>query len=69
MASIVLMLGSFSLTLPLPSKPAYFVHSSVEDERPMLAEYSSGTSISSNPKGISSNFSTNDVSITELDPR
>ncbi|CAM8912000.1 unnamed protein product [Rhodiola kirilowii] len=69
MASVVLMLSSFSLTLPLPSRPAFFVHNSVEDERPMLAEYSSGTSISSNPKGISSNFSTNEVSITELEPR
>ncbi|KAL9687087.1 hypothetical protein QQ045_031483 [Rhodiola kirilowii] len=61
MASVVLMLSSFSLTLPLPSEPAFFMQRSVEDEQPMLADqYISGTS---NPKGISSN------SITDLDLR
>uniref|UniRef100_A0A7N0TRZ8 Cysteine-rich receptor-like protein kinase 29 n=1 Tax=Kalanchoe fedtschenkoi TaxID=63787 RepID=A0A7N0TRZ8_KALFE len=69
MASVVLMLSSFSLTLPLPSEPAFFVHSSVDAERPMLADYSSGTSISSYSKGVSDNFSRNDVSITDMDPR
>ncbi|CAM8900291.1 unnamed protein product [Rhodiola kirilowii] len=71
MASVVLMLSSFSLTLPLPSEPAYFVHSSIEAERPMLAEYSSGTSISSKSKGISSNYShsINDASITDMEAR
>ncbi|CAM8915258.1 unnamed protein product [Rhodiola kirilowii] len=53
MTSVVLMLSSFSLTLPLPSEPAFFMQSNVEDEQPML----------SNPKGISSN------SITDLDLR
>uniref|UniRef100_A0A7N1A7D1 Protein kinase domain-containing protein n=1 Tax=Kalanchoe fedtschenkoi TaxID=63787 RepID=A0A7N1A7D1_KALFE len=50
MASVVLMLSSFSLSLPLPSEPAFFVHSSVEAERPLLADYSSRTSISSHYK-------------------
>ncbi|CAM8915256.1 unnamed protein product [Rhodiola kirilowii] len=59
MASVVLMLSSFSLTLPLPTEPAFFVHSN------------SGTS---NPEGIPhtqlpNNTSINDVSITDLDPR
>ncbi|CAM8878499.1 unnamed protein product [Rhodiola kirilowii] len=64
MAFVVLMLSSFSLTLPLPlpSKPAYFVHSSDEAERSMLTEYSSGTS-------ISSNYSANDCSISDMEPR
>ncbi|CAM8998630.1 unnamed protein product [Rhodiola kirilowii] len=69
MASVVLMLSSFSLTLPLPYEPAYFEHSSVEAERPMLAEYSSGTGITSKSEGISSNYSRNDASITDMEPR
>ncbi|XP_022950178.1 putative receptor-like protein kinase At4g00960 [Cucurbita moschata] len=32
MASVVLMLSSFSLTLPVPSEPAFFMHSSIIDE-------------------------------------
>uniref|UniRef100_A0A7N0TP78 Uncharacterized protein n=1 Tax=Kalanchoe fedtschenkoi TaxID=63787 RepID=A0A7N0TP78_KALFE len=50
MASVVLMLSSFSLSLPLPSEPAFFMHSSVEAERPLLADYSSRASISSHYK-------------------
>uniref|UniRef100_A0A7N1A7D3 Uncharacterized protein n=1 Tax=Kalanchoe fedtschenkoi TaxID=63787 RepID=A0A7N1A7D3_KALFE len=69
MASVVLMLSSFSLSLPHPSEPAFFAHSSVEAERPVLAEYSSGTSTSSHYKGISRSLSRNDVSITDLFPR
>uniref|UniRef100_A0A7N0ZVU3 Uncharacterized protein n=1 Tax=Kalanchoe fedtschenkoi TaxID=63787 RepID=A0A7N0ZVU3_KALFE len=69
MASVVLMLSSFSLTLPLPSEPAFLVHSSVEAERPMLADYSSGTSTSTSSKGLSCNFSRNEVSISDIDPR
>ncbi|KAK3024829.1 hypothetical protein RJ639_045046 [Escallonia herrerae] len=38
MASIVLMLNSFSITLPLPSEPAFFMHSSIDPEFP-LSEY------------------------------
>uniref|UniRef100_A0A7N0ZST6 Protein kinase domain-containing protein n=1 Tax=Kalanchoe fedtschenkoi TaxID=63787 RepID=A0A7N0ZST6_KALFE len=69
MASVVLMLSSFSLSLPHPSEPAFFAHSSAEAERPVLAEYSSGTSTSSHYKGISRSLSRNDVSITDLFPR
>ena len=30
MASVILMLNSFSITLPLPSEPAFFMHSTTE---------------------------------------
>ncbi|CAM8905751.1 unnamed protein product [Rhodiola kirilowii] len=66
MTSVVLMLSSFSLTLPLPSEPAFYVHSSVEADRPMLADYSSEMSISSKFKDMSSNISRIDVSITHI---
>uniref|UniRef100_A0A7N0TS20 Uncharacterized protein n=1 Tax=Kalanchoe fedtschenkoi TaxID=63787 RepID=A0A7N0TS20_KALFE len=69
MASVVLMLSGFSLNLPLPSEPAFFVHSSVEAGQPMLADYSSGTSTSTSSKGLSRNFSRNEVSISDMDPR
>ncbi|XP_060188075.1 cysteine-rich receptor-like protein kinase 10 isoform X3 [Lycium barbarum] len=61
MASVVLMLSSYSVTMPAPQQPAFFFHSRSE----MI------------PKGLKSDQSTsksiplsvNDVSITELEPR
>ena len=55
MASVVLMLNSNSITLSVPSRPAFFIHSNVEldlqsDQSILLA-------------------STNDASITALHPR
>ena len=61
MASIVLMLSSFSLTLPVPSEPAFFMHSS--------GEYSSEKSESSEWKNASAKVSNNDASVSELYPR
>ncbi|KAL9690541.1 hypothetical protein QQ045_010943 [Rhodiola kirilowii] len=60
MASVVTMLNSFLVALPPPSEPAFYMH--MEAERPMLAG-------SSNSKCIFSNFSKNEVSITEMEPR
>ena len=48
MASVVIMLTSNSLSLPLPSKPAFYIHT---------------TDLHFTP------FSTNNFSITQLDPR
>ncbi|XP_060196216.1 cysteine-rich receptor-like protein kinase 10 isoform X2 [Lycium barbarum] len=61
MASVVLMLSSYSVTMPAPQQPAFFFHRRSE----MI------------PKGLKSDQSTsksiplseNDVSITELEPR
>ncbi|KVH96942.1 Concanavalin A-like lectin/glucanase, subgroup [Cynara cardunculus var. scolymus] len=41
MASVVLMLNSFSLTLSMPSEPAFFMRSSIDPEMPLLQEYTS----------------------------
>ncbi|KAM7493474.1 hypothetical protein LguiB_028083 [Lonicera macranthoides] len=70
MASIVLMLSSFSLSLPVPSEPAFFMHSSVVDpEMPLFGEYNSGTSESSEWKNASTKVSVNDASFSEFYPR
>ncbi|KAF7137894.1 hypothetical protein RHSIM_Rhsim07G0197100 [Rhododendron simsii] len=62
MASVVLMLSSSSLSLPVPSEPAFFLHSaSTNSELPLLQEHGHEMAVS--------DHSTNEVSITELDPR
>ncbi|KAE7995500.1 hypothetical protein FH972_000284 [Carpinus fangiana] len=65
MASVVLMLNSNSITLPAPSKPAFFKHSSADLDMP------SGGNIepSERPQGNSIQASANVVSISELYPR
>ncbi|KAK3039738.1 hypothetical protein RJ639_027079 [Escallonia herrerae] len=63
MASVVLMLNSFSITLVLPSEPAFFMHSSIDPELPILREHSSRATDSN------LNFSKNEASISELHPR
>ncbi|KAK2986532.1 hypothetical protein RJ640_005574 [Escallonia rubra] len=69
MASVVLMLNSFSITLPLPSEPAFFMHSSIDPEFPLLHEYSSGAKDSGQSTSKSAHFSENEASISELHPR
>ncbi|KAL4563105.1 hypothetical protein LXL04_027138 [Taraxacum kok-saghyz] len=44
MASVVLMLSSFSLTLAVPSEPAFFMHTSTNPEKPLFEEHTSSTS-------------------------
>ncbi|GJY33119.1 cysteine-rich receptor-like protein kinase 15 [Tanacetum coccineum] len=67
MASVVLMLSSFSLTLPLPSEPAFFMHSTTKTERPIFEQYSSSTSDPSHLKSQSTSSlrpaGTDDVSM------
>ncbi|KAI7741942.1 hypothetical protein M8C21_024019, partial [Ambrosia artemisiifolia] len=43
MATVVLMLNSLSISLPVPSEPAFFMKSNINPERPLLQEYSSST--------------------------
>ncbi|PWA95864.1 receptor-like protein kinase [Artemisia annua] len=74
MASVVRMLDSFSITLQVPSHPAFFMHSSSNPETPLLRDYTSSTG-SSGPgryklsKSRSSQVSVNDVSLSEVVPR
>ena len=72
MGSVVLMLNSFSISLRLPSEPAFFLHSGVDPEMPL--EWHSGTSGTSGSgttkrRSSSSQVSINDVSISEIIPR
>ncbi|KAJ0637100.1 putative protein kinase RLK-Pelle-DLSV family [Helianthus annuus] len=76
MASVVLMLNSFSITLPVPTKPAFFVRSTVDPEMPHIQEYSSSTESSgleksklSKSRSRSSQYSLNEVSISDFGPR
>ncbi|KAK2974797.1 hypothetical protein RJ640_005581 [Escallonia rubra] len=64
MASVVLMLNSFSITLPVPSEPAFFMHSSIVPEF-SLCEYSSGTNDSNQSTSKYVHFSNNEASISE----
>lgn len=63
MPSVVIMLDSYSLTLPVPQKPAFFVHSTV------LHETSSTLTGSDQSKSMSVQFSKNEASMSELYPR
>ncbi|KAK9065425.1 hypothetical protein SSX86_016808 [Deinandra increscens subsp. villosa] len=76
MASIVLMLNSFSITLPVPAEPAFFMRGSTNPEMPLLHEYSSSTGSSGleKPKILesrsrSSQYSINEVSVSDFVPR
>ncbi|XP_060188082.1 cysteine-rich receptor-like protein kinase 10 isoform X2 [Lycium barbarum] len=63
MASVVIMLNSYSVTKPAPQQPAFFFHSRSEMFPKELEsdQYSTSKSIPL--------LSTNDLSITELEPR
>lgn len=67
MASVVLMLTSFSLTLMVPSEPAFFLHNSIDPEVPLLREERVTDSRASESNSI--HVSTNEASMTELYPR
>ena len=65
MASVVLMFTSLSLTLPAPSKPAFFMQGSMNENVPVAKENNPSSS------GVteSSHGSINEASITKLYPR
>ncbi|XP_074336358.1 cysteine-rich receptor-like protein kinase 44 [Apium graveolens] len=71
MASVVLMLNSFSLSLAVPSEPAFFMHSTIDTEVPLLTE-NTDSRASNNSKNSTDNsvkYSINEASITDLYPR
>ncbi|XP_030938601.1 putative receptor-like protein kinase At4g00960 isoform X2 [Quercus lobata] len=69
MASVVLMLNSYSITLPIPSEPAFFMNSGTESNICLQWEHDSRLIESNQSKSSSVQASINDVSITELSPR
>lgn len=64
MTTIALMLNSYSMTLPVPQQPAFFLNSRTDQLYSQSAE--SGLSKS---KSKSKEVSLNEVSITEVEPR
>ncbi|KAG4142370.1 hypothetical protein ERO13_D06G125400v2 [Gossypium hirsutum] len=71
MASVALMLTSYSVTLPLPSQPAFFMHSNTQSEVEMLwsEDLNSGATKYSQSRKETAVVSENEVTITELHPR
>ncbi|XP_055805497.1 cysteine-rich receptor-like protein kinase 44 [Solanum dulcamara] len=70
MSAVVLMLSSLSLSLPMPSGPAYYTHNDISPEISLIKEYNSRLSETrelAKSKSISS--SRKEASITELYPR
>ncbi|KAB2078005.1 hypothetical protein ES319_A06G131000v1 [Gossypium barbadense] len=71
MATVALMLTSYSVTLPLPSQPAFFMHSNTQSEVEMLwsEDLNSGATKCSQSRKETAVVSENEVTITELHPR
>ena len=69
MASVVPMLNSYSITLPIPSKPAFFKNSGAKSNMCLQWEHDSRVIESNQSKSCSVQASINEVSITELSPR
>ncbi|KAJ4976545.1 hypothetical protein NE237_001651 [Protea cynaroides] len=68
MASVVLMLNSYSTTLPLPSSPAFAMHSKLESDEP-YTDYDTRETRSGQSTSNSATKSINETSITELSAR
>ncbi|XWS16653.1 hypothetical protein CRYUN_Cryun34aG0109500 [Craigia yunnanensis] len=66
MATVVLMLNSFSVFLPVPSQPVFFMHTNIESDMSSSLGYNSMVS-----ESISETLplSMNEASITDLYPR
>ena len=69
MASVVLMLNSYSITLPIPSEPAFFMNNGTESNICLQWEHDSSVVESNQSKRSSVQDSINEVSITEQSPR
>ncbi|CAL9001530.1 unnamed protein product [Prunus brigantina] len=53
MASVILMMNSYSFTLPLPSQPAFYLHRSIASDMSLRSEYNSGATRSDRSKSNS----------------
>ncbi|XP_039167754.1 putative receptor-like protein kinase At4g00960 isoform X1 [Eucalyptus grandis] len=69
MASVLLMLNSHSVTLQVPSQPAFFMHSDIESDMSSTQDYNSRVSDVDRLRSKSNQFSNNEVSVTEPYPR
>ncbi|KAF8030044.1 hypothetical protein BT93_E2463 [Corymbia citriodora subsp. variegata] len=69
MASVLLMFNSHSVTLQVPSQPAFFMHTSIESDMSSTLDYSSRASEVNKSISKLNQFSKNEVSMTEPYPR
>ncbi|XVF27795.1 hypothetical protein REPUB_Repub14bG0139700 [Reevesia pubescens] len=70
MATVILMLNSFSISLPLPSQPSFFMHSNIESDMSSSMGYTNSmVSESNQSKSETLPLSQNEASITDLYPR
>ncbi|KAF8029641.1 hypothetical protein BT93_E2152 [Corymbia citriodora subsp. variegata] len=69
MASVLLMLNSHSATLQVPSRPAFFMHGSIESDMSSMQDHSSRISEIERSRSKSNQFSKNEASMTEPYPR
>ena len=69
MASVVLMLNSYSSTLPIPTQPAFFMNSATKSNICLQFEHDSRVTKSNQSKSSSDQASLNEASITGLSPR
>ena len=68
MASVFLMLNSYSMTLPIPLEPAFFMHSNIEAKISLQWEHDSRVAELDESKKSLIEASINETSITELSP-
>ncbi|KAA3455620.1 Cysteine-rich receptor-like protein kinase 26 [Gossypium australe] len=69
MGSVALMLTSYSTTLPLPSEPAFLMHSRTQPAMQQLEDLDSEATASSRSKNDIGVVSENELSISETYPR
>ncbi|GMN49772.1 hypothetical protein TIFTF001_018938 [Ficus carica] len=69
MNTVVVMLNSNSLSLPVPSEPAFFMHSNVRSDVSLASDLYSRAAESDHSKSEPVQASANEASITELYPR
>ncbi|KAK8335879.1 hypothetical protein V6Z12_A09G084100 [Gossypium hirsutum] len=69
MGSVALMLTSYSTTLPLPSEPAFLMHSRTQQAMQQLEDLDSEATASSRSKNDIGVVSENELSISETYPR
>ncbi|KAF8030103.1 hypothetical protein BT93_E2511 [Corymbia citriodora subsp. variegata] len=69
MASVLLMLNSHSVTLQVPSRPAFFMHRGAESNMPNTQDYNLRVNGVERSRSKSNQFSKNEASMTEPYPR
>ncbi|XP_027937060.1 putative receptor-like protein kinase At4g00960 [Vigna unguiculata] len=69
MATVMLMLSSYSLSLPIPSEPAFYAHSTTRSLPATMSWGHSSRATTNESTNKSAQESENEISITELYPR